>query len=81
MITRKPISAKFLLAAPPPAETVIPEGFAITKVPAKVAYGAHKPRHGSNGGAATTGAIHATRDRRATLQLATWSAQIKAPRR
>lgn len=39
------ISAKYLLA-PPPGPTVVPEGFKITKVAARVARGATKPRAG-----------------------------------
>ncbi len=40
------ISAKFLLAAPPPRDTVIPADFKITRCTAKVAVGARKPRTG-----------------------------------
>ena len=40
------VSAKFLLAAPPPSLTVIPEGFKITRCAAKVAQGARKPKTG-----------------------------------
>ena len=47
---RQTISAKFLLADPAPATTVIPAGFAVKRLPAKVAAGARKPRSGAMGG-------------------------------
>ena len=47
--------------------TVIPAAFKITQCPAKVAAGARKGRGGCPGGAATTGAIYATADRRNVL--------------
>jgi hypothetical protein len=51
--TRATISAKFLLAAPPPATTVIPDGFKIKKLAAKQAQGAYKPKIAPRGDAPT----------------------------
>jgi hypothetical protein len=59
---RNTISARFLLAALPArrSTTVVPDGFVVTKLPAKVANGARKPRSASVGGGQPTGAICAT---------------------
>lgn len=43
---RSYISARFLLATPPPSVTVIPAGFKITRCGARVATGARKPKAG-----------------------------------
>ena len=44
--------------------TVVPQGFKVTKLSKAVARGAYKPRSGACGGAKTTGALAATADRR-----------------
>jgi hypothetical protein len=76
-ITRAAISAKFLLAAPPPAETIIPDGFKIKKLAAKRAHGAYKPRIAPRGDAPTiyqaareTKTLAQAADRRSLLNYA-----------
>ena len=44
MQARATISAKFLLAAPPPTTVVIPEGFKVTRYTAKWAAGSRRPK-------------------------------------
>lgn len=53
-IERAFIPARFLLAAPPPAVTVIPRDFPVTLCRAKVARGARKPQMANRGDAPTT---------------------------
>ncbi len=50
--------------------TVVPAGFKITKLPARVAKGAHKPRYGGGGAAQPTSAIAQSGDRRAIKDYA-----------
>ena len=42
IIDRPTISARFLLASPPPTETLIPEGFKITQCSARYAAGSRR---------------------------------------
>jgi hypothetical protein len=67
---REYISARYLLAAPPPKTVVIPDTFPIERYSAKVAYGARKPRGGCVAGAATTSKISEQADRRVIKSLA-----------
>jgi hypothetical protein len=66
------ISARYLLAEPPPALTTIPAGFKITQCPTKVLAGARRPRKGkgSGGAAEPTGAVAERGERRALLAYA-----------
>lgn len=66
---RDAISAKFLLAAPPPDHVELRDEW-ITRLPARVAYGARKPRGNCLGGAQTTSAISQSADRRIIRGLA-----------
>ena len=50
---REYISARYLLAPPPPAETVIPPNVKITRCAARVALGARKTRLAPRGDAPT----------------------------
>jgi hypothetical protein len=74
---RAPVSAKFLTAPPPPAETVVPKDFKITKLPARMAYGANKPKIAPRGDAPTifqaarnTGTLARAANRRSLLTYA-----------
>lgn len=67
---RSYISAKFLLAPPPPAVTVIPQGMVIHKVSARVAQGARKPRLSGAGSAQPTSTISQMADRSVIKGLA-----------
>lgn len=69
---RAAISAKFLLAAPPPAETIIPPGFKIKKFAAAKAQGAYKPKIAARGDAPTI--FQAARDSKTLAKAADRSA-------
>lgn len=57
------VSAKFLLAAPPPDVVTIPPGFVVTKCPARLANGARRIRTSTIGGAQPTTVLCATKRR------------------
>ena len=57
--------------------TVVPDGFIIKRLPAKIARGAYKPRNGVGASAQTTAAMFASADRRNLLNRASRSHQGK----
>lgn len=67
---RRDISAKFLLAAAPPAVTIVPQGFVVKKISARVAAGARKPRLSGSGSAKPTSTVSGMADRSVIKGLA-----------
>jgi hypothetical protein len=78
MIAHCVIPAKFLFAAPPPATTVVPEGFKITQLSPRHAAGSRNPIRGGGGaGGSTSAAICNAADRRVIRSYAYQSTHAK----
>jgi hypothetical protein len=71
-MSRPFISAKYLLAAPPPAETVIPKDFPIERYAARVAAGARRAKGGAIVGSTSPRDMAMTRSNR---NVAAWAAR------